>query len=193
MKYGWEPSALRKAALLVWKSICRYACAQKFRHAKTYCFINAEELLLVSIRSFGLENLDSEIPSLPDLYLLCPASIADGEGTIHKPLVLFCQRNWPEVWNSQTSSDEDILRNNSDNYNFGKAREWYKYPIREESPSDFWSNKLNAPKRRKCDGGQDVDTDNDDDDDVEFIGAKEGILDNTVLPSPDDSVDEVSS
>ena len=135
---------------MTWKSLSRFACSHRFKHAKSFCFINAEELLLVSIRSFGLELLDKEIPSVPDMYLLCPSSVVTEHGTIFKPLILFCQRNWPEEWNSQTSDDEDILRMNSERYNFSKADEWYKFPIHDEKLEDKWSNKLNASKKRKC-------------------------------------------
>ena len=186
MKYEWDPAALRKAALLTWKSLCRFACSQRFKHAKSYCFINAEELLLVSIRSFGLEHLDSEIPSVPDMYLLCPTSIASVDGTIHKPLVLFCQRNWPEIWNSQTSSDDDLLRASSDKFNFGKAKEWYKFPINDEKSDDFWSSNLNAAKRRKCVPDDDDDSDGDE---VICLGYKRDIADVTVL-TPNTSSEE---
>ena len=171
---------LRKAALLTWKSLCRFACSHRFKHAKTFCFINVEELLLVSLRSFGLEHLDQEIPSKPDMYLICPSSVVDEKGTIYKPLVLFCQRNWPEEWNSQTSSDEDILRTSSEKYNFEKAKEWYKYPIKDENLDDVWSNKLNAAKRRKCCREDYCE----DDDDVICDGEEIGSLNLSIMPSP---------
>ena len=177
---------LRKAALLTWKSLCRFACSHRFKHAKSFCFINAEELLLVSLRSFGLEHLDKEIPSVPDLYLICPSSVVDEKGTIYKPLVLYCQRNWPEEWNSQTSSDEDILRSSSEKYNFEKAKEWYKFPIKDEKLDDVWSNKLNAAKRRKC-GHDDRLIE---DDDVVFQRETSGYTDLTSMPSPIPSCSE---
>ena len=171
---------LRKAALLTWKSLCRFACSHRFKHAKTFCFMNAEELLLVSLRSFGLEHLDQEIPSTPDMYLICPSSVVDTKGTVYKPLVLFCQRNWPEEWNSQTSSDEDILRSSSQKYNFEKAKEWYKYPIKDENLVDTWSNKLNAAKRRKCCPDDNIG----EDDDVIVQGETDNSLNLSIMPSP---------
>ena len=181
VKYDWDPAALRKAALLAWKSLCRFACSHRFKHSKSYCFINAEELLLVSIRSFGLEHLDCEIPSVPDMYLLCPYSIASEDGTIYKPLILFCQRNWPEIWNSQTSSDEDLLRASSDKYNFGKAKEWYKYPIKDEKSDDIWSENFNAAKRRKCVLEKDIHSDVDEEDDVILVDANRTIIEESIL------------
>ena len=187
MKYEWDPAALRKAALLTWKSLSRYACSHRFKHAKSFCFINAEELLLVSIRSFGLELLDSEIPTVPDMYLLCPSSVVTEDGTVHKPLILFCQRNWPEEWNSQTSDDDDILRTNSDRYNFSKADEWYKFPIYDENLADKWSNKLNAAKKRKCCKMETLDSAcNDYEEDEEVFSAADDTeaLDLSIMPSP---------
>ena len=196
VKYDWDPTALRKAALLTWKSLSRFACSHRFKHAKTFCFMNAEELFLVSIRSFGLELLEKEIPSIPDMYLLCPSSVVTEDGIIYKPLILFCQRNWPEEWNSQTSDDEDILRTNSDKYNFSKADEWYKFPIYDEELDDRWSNKYNAAKKRKCtkiiasDESSAVTFDSDD-----VVTIQDSLnLDISMMPSPiSSSTDENSS
>lgn len=136
---------------------------------------------MVSIRSFGLEHLDCEIPSVPDIYLLCPYSIATENGTIYKPLILFCQRNWPEIWNSQTSSDEDLLRSSSDKYNFGKAKEWYKFPIKDENSDDTWSENLNAAKRRKCVLEDNIDSDAEGEDDVVILNAERTIIEESIL------------
>ena len=121
------------------------------------------------------------------MYLLCPASIATEDGTIHKPLILFCQRNWPEDWNSQTSDDEDILRMNSDGYNFGKADEWYKFPIYDEHLEDKWSNKWNAAKKRKCCKNSKTEftcDDYEEDKEVFSISSSTNDLDLSIMPSP---------
>ena len=150
VKYNWDPVSLRRAALLVWKSLSRYICSSSFKHSKTFCFINVEELLLVCVRSFGLEGLDSEVPMVPDVYLTCPCSVVDVNGKIFKPLILYCQRNWPEEWNVQTSSDEDNFVENSDKHNFNRAKEWFKHPVVDLQSEDFWANALNPRKKRKC-------------------------------------------
>ena len=121
------------------------------------------------------------------MYLLCPSSVVTENGTVHKPLVLFCQRNWPEEWNSQTSDDEDILRTNSERYNFSKADEWYKFPIYDEKLEDRWSNKWNASKKRKCcKVGPVTITCDEDEEDVEVFSNEDDYDDHdkSILPSP---------
>ena len=136
--------------MLVWKSFTRFICSTQFKHSRTLCFINIEEMLLVCLRSFGLEGLDSEIPQVPDIYLTCPCSVVDQNGKVFKPLIVHCQRNWPEDWNPQTSSDEEYFIENSDKANFSSAKEWFKHPVVDHRSEDFWANNLNPCKKRKC-------------------------------------------
>ena len=82
------------------------------------------------------------------------------------------------------------MRASSDKYNFCKAKEWYKYPIRDEKSDDIWSENLNAAKRRKCIRDEDDDSDIDEDKDVIFVDAKRDIIEVPILTPEDSSENE---